>query len=219
MNEKAIVIQQIDNLSKKFYTYDSSSIDKVINKNCKNNCIGKTIKFGVSDYYKTYKEIFNNKEYHILLNDGSLICYYYVFDISNEIIKHCIYYIPAPSETVANYYEYNYDGEEKIDNDVLLEIIEILKKYIRIDYSLEGKKEFVHTNVHLHFGLDNSQIRFPILSKIYPHEFLYFILKYGYESDAAGLEKLDLSNDKKIQLSEQEQKRVYISNVFNGQIL
>ena len=44
--------------------------------------------------------LFDNKKYHILLNDGSLICFYYQFDENGKIVKHCLYYIPAPSENI-----------------------------------------------------------------------------------------------------------------------
>lgn len=216
MNEKFIVVQQIDNLSRFFFNYDNT-ISHTNNINCKNNKVGNLIKFNYLNYVSTYLELVNSKKYHIVLNDVSLICLYYQFDDNNKIIKHCLYYIPSPSENIELAFQSKiYNSMNELDSNIILELCELLEKYIRIDYDLEGKKEFIHTNVHLHYGLTNNKMRIPIYSKIYPEEFVYFILKYVYESDDTRLEKLNLKENKIIELSEIELKRFYLNNKLDN---
>lgn len=215
MSEKQIVIQQIKNISKNFFNYDNL-INHSNNINCKNNKVGNIIKFNIFNYVSTFLQLLNNKSYHILLNDDSLICFFYQFDDDDKIIKHCLYYIPAPSENILLTFQSNtYDSISDLDSNATFELSELLEKYIRIDYDLEGKKEVVHTNVHLHYGLTSNKMRIPIYSKFYPEEFLYFILKYVYESDDIRLEKLNLIENKDAELSEIELKRFYLNNKLN----
>ncbi len=216
MSEKDIVVKQIANIARGFYKYDNL-INKANNKNYKDGKIGELIKFDKDNYYKTFNDLISSNNYHILLNDDSLIHFYYEFDLEGNIIKHCLYYIPSPTENIMLFYQDNPSLiNDLIRNDIIVDIIELLKKYVRIDYDLEGKKEFVHTSVHMHLGIESDYLRFPLYSKVYPEEFIYFILKYIYKSDDEGLEKLDLSAYKKIELSNEELKRFYINNKLDS---
>lgn len=215
MNDKSIIIQQINKLSKLFFKYDL--ITNANNINCKSDKVGNIIKFNTLNYVLVYKQIIDNKKYHILLNDGSLICFYYQFDENGKIVNHCLYYIPAPSENVFSAFQTKfYNSITELDTSTIVELSELLEKYIRIDYDLEGKKEVVHTTVHLHYGINSDKLRLPVYSKVYPEEFVYFILKYVYESDDDNLEKLDLNVSKNIELSELELKRFYLNNTLNN---
>ena len=69
----------------------------------------------------------------------------------------------------------------------------------------------------MHYGLSPNKLRFPIYSKVYPEEFLYFILKYVYESNDIKLEKLNIHEKKSIQLSELEMRRFYINNLLDSE--
>ena len=178
MNEKEIIIQQINNISKNFFNYDSL-ITHSNNINFKNNNIGSLIKFNILNYVSVFNEIIMNKKYHVLLNDNSLICYHYQFDDNGSVAKHCLYYIPSPSENILLAFQSKaYSSIEELD----------------------------------------PQLRFPIYSKVYPEEFLYFILKYVYESDDIKLEKLNIHDKKSIQLSELEMRRFYINNLLDSEI-
>lgn len=216
MNEKSIVIQQISNISKYFFKYDSL-IQRSNNINCKNNKIGNIVKFNFLNYISFFDELVTNQKYHIILNDGSIICFYYEFNQEGSIIKHCLYYLPCPSEKVEMEFKLNgYNHVDEIEPNILLLLSELLEKYIRIDYSLEGKKDYVHTNVHLHYGYTDNKLRFPLYSKVYPEEFLYFILKYVYLSDDDRLENLNLGENKNIELSDLELKRFFLNNKLDS---
>ena len=93
------MIQQINELSRYFFNYDNH-INQVNNINFKNAKIGSLFKFNCLSYVSVYLDIVNNRKYHLLLNDGSVICFYYLFDTSNNIQKHSLYYIPVPSENI-----------------------------------------------------------------------------------------------------------------------
>lgn len=215
MSDKSIVIQQINNLSKSFFKCNLIAVAN--NINCKNDKVGNIIKFNILNYVSAYNQIFDNRKYHILLSDGSLICFYYQFDVVGNILKHCLYYIPSPSENIFSAFELsNYGSINELNKNIIIELSELLEKYIRIDYDLEGKKEFVHTTVHLHYGLTHDKMRLPIYSKVYPEEFIYFILKYVYESDDDNLEDFNLNKNKNAELSEKELKRFYLSNIFDN---
>lgn len=218
MNEKEIIIQQINNISKNFFNYDSL-ITHSNNINFKNNNIGSLIKFNILNYVSVFNEIIMNKKYHVLLNDNSLICYHYQFDDNGSVAKHCLYYIPSPSENILLAFQSKaYSSIEELDPQLLADLMEIMERYIRIDYDVDGKKEIIHTNVHMHYGISPNKLRFPIYSKVYPEEFLYFILKYVYESDDIKLEKLNIHDKKSIQLSELEMRRFYINNLLDSEI-
>lgn len=217
MNEKSIIIKQINELSKNFFNFDNH-INKVNNINFKNNEIGSLIKFNYFSYVSIYLEILNNEKYHLLLNDGSLICFYYLFDNLNKIKKHSLYYIPAPSEELLQKFNSQVISSlNELSQENLIELSNLLEKNIRIDYDLEGKKEFTHTNVHLHYGINKDKIRFPIYSKVYPEEFVYFVLKYVYDSDDDRIENLNLKEPKSIELENSEMKRIYINNMLDSE--
>lgn len=216
INEKNIVIQQIDELSRNFYNYDNL-INCVNNINFKNKKIGSIFKFNYLSYVSVYSEIVNNNKYHLLLNDGSIICFYYQFDYSNNIQKHSLYYIPMPSENIIQKFgSQAISSIDELSPEILVELYDLLEKCIRIDYDLEGKKNFTHTNVHLHYGINEDKIRFPIYSKVYPEEFVYFILKYVYESDDERLEKLNLKEAKSKELEDFEMNRFYLNNILDS---
>lgn len=218
MSEKNIIIQQINNISKNFFNYDNLIIHS-ININCKNNIIGSLVKFNILNYVSIFNEIITKRKYHVLLNDNSLICYHYQFDDCGNIIKHCLYYIPAPSENILLAFQTKtYSSIEELDSQLIAELMEKMEKYIRIDYDVKGKKEIIHTSVHMHYGINSNKLRFPICSKVYPEEFLYFILKYVYESDDVNLEKLNLHEKKCVQLSDLERKKIYINNLLDSDI-
>ncbi len=217
MSDKSIVINQIDNLSKYFFKY--SLINKSNNINCKDDKVGNIIKFNILNYISIYTELVDNKKYHIMLNDNSLICFYYQFDKNEKIIKHCLYYFPSPSEDIYSLFQSKvYNSLNELEVKTVVELSQLLEKYIRIDYDLEGKKEIVHTSVHLHYGLTSDKLRIPIYSKVYPEEFVYFILKYVYESDDKNLESLNLNVSKNAELSELELQRFYLQNTLNAKI-
>lgn len=208
ISEKNIVISQINNLANKFYSFDSF-IYIVNNINNKNNKIGEKIKFSYENYYDNYIYLVNNQKIHIILQDGSIISFYYKFSSNDDIIEHSLYYIPAPSEDVKNYY----DGMEK-DIDIRLLLYKNMENYIRIDYDPDSQRDYNHSKVHFHFGIKNETLRFPSQSKWYPEEFVFFVLKYIYGSEEGGLNNLSFINNKKSELSECEEKRIFIHNNY-----
>lgn len=147
----------------------------------RNDEIGeRTNKFTHVNYHEVYKIMLEEKKYNILINDESMISFYYMFDEEGKIIHHNLSYIPSIDSDI-------YLGEDiTLENQVL--ISKIANNYIRIDYDKTGKKEIVHTDIHMHFGiypkdesLTNSELRIPVEGILFPYEFMYIIFKYFYE--------------------------------------
>lgn len=140
----------------------------------------RTGKFTQVTYPDLYKELLLNEKYHLLINDESVISFYYLFDENKKIKKHNLSFIPSLDMDV-------YLADEISLNDRIL-ILQNTNNYLRIDYDSKGKKDIVHTDVHMHYGIfhteyekDYSELRIPFEGVLYPYEFIYIILKYIYE--------------------------------------
>lgn len=149
----------------------------------------RTGKFTQITYPDLYKELLMSEKYHILINDESIISFYYLFDEDKKIKKHNLSFIPSLDMEI-----YLAD-EPSIDDRIL--ILQNTNNYLRIDYDPTGKKEIVHTDVHMHFGIFHtenekqySELRIPLEGVIYPNEFIYIILKYIYEVEDSAVDFL-----------------------------
>lgn len=145
-----------------------------------------------NNYSESTRKMIENVEYTILLTDLSIISIYYVFDkISENIIYGNLSFIPFK------------DSNEDLMSE---------SKYIRIDYDNCGRKEYVHTLVHMHFSTYKNNVRIPLDHVVTPVEFVYIILKYFYEIDDPLLEKQDYSEKiNAVVLSKNESKKLKIS--------
>lgn len=142
----------------------------------------RTNKFTHSNYHEVYKTMLEEEEFNILINDESMISLYYMFNEDGKIKQHNLSYIPS------------IDMEIYLCENISLENQIIISRnannYIRIDYDKTGKKEIVHTDIHLHFGiyakeenLANYEFRIPMEGILFPYEFIYIIFKYLYGLD------------------------------------
>lgn len=171
----------------------------------------KVEKMNYYNYHDKYFKMLDEKNYNILFNDESLLCFYYLFDKNNKIRQHNLYYIP--SIDVGIYKEENISLEEKVL------IAKCCNNYIRIDYDLQGKQDIIHTDVHMHFGiypgeeiLGSYELRIPCEGLLYPYEFIYIISKYLYNANCNDLEfLLKKKYHKKILLEENEKNKFILS--------
>jgi hypothetical protein len=153
----------------------------------------------------------DEKKYNILINDESMISFYYQFEEDGRIKHHNLSYLPSIDSDI--YFEENIT----LENQLL--ISKILNNYIRIDYDKTGKKEIVHTDVHMHFGiypkevsLANNEFRIPMEGILFPYEFIYIICKYFYEvADDYVSFLLEGKYSKSICLEQNEKDKIVLS--------
>jgi hypothetical protein len=174
----------------------------------------RTNKFTHSNFHEVYKEMLEEKKYNILINDESMISFHYLFDERGKIRLHNLSYIPSLDMEI-------YLSENlSLENQIL--ISKSANNYIRIDYDRTGKKEIVHTDVHMHFGIfpkeeregcmSNSEFRIPVEGILYPYEFIYIILKYFYKvEDDYLFSLLEEKYSKSVCLEEKEGDKLILS--------
>lgn len=140
----------------------------------------RTNKFTHINYPEVYKTMLEERKYNILTYDESIVSFYYLFDEYGKIKHHNLSFIPSIDSEI-------YLAEKiSLENQIL--ISKSANNYLRIDYDRTGKKEIVHTDVHMHFGiypkeesLANFEFRIPMEGILFPYEFIYIIFKYFYE--------------------------------------
>jgi len=103
-----------------------------------------------------------------------------MFNQDGKVKHHNLSYIPSID------FEIYLEENISMENQIL--ISKSANNYIRIDYDRTGKKQIVHTDIHMHFGiypreesLTNSEFRIPMEGILFPYEFMYIIFKYFYE--------------------------------------
>lgn len=121
--------------------------------------IGKSIKINYNNYREEFYLVSKDNPIPILLADGSMIFFDYVFDEDGTIVEHHLSYLPSPTE------------KDSLEST--------LSKIIRIDYEQEGFIPNVHSYTHLHSG-KNSSYRFTVENIVYPLEFIAFIILTNY---------------------------------------
>ncbi|MCM2588091.1 DUF2290 domain-containing protein [Rossellomorea marisflavi] len=178
-NEYEVVCRQIMNL----YLVQERipSINDVNIFNINEFEIGeRTNKLTQNTYPDVYKELLEEKKYNILINDESIISFHYLFDDKNNIKKHSLSFIPSLDLEIA------LSDELTLENRLI--ILQNTNNYLRIDFDLTGKKNIVHTDVHMHYGIfhteyekEFSEFRIPLEGIFYPNEFIYLVFKYIYD--------------------------------------
>ena len=122
--------------------------------------LGENIKLSYNNYIDEFYVASKNNVIPVLLKDGSMIFFHYIFDNNGIVIEHHIAFLPYPSE------------DEPLEN--------ILSKIIRIDYEQQGYKPNVHSYTHMHHGKFSSY-RFTVENIVYPLEFIAYIMKTNYD--------------------------------------
>lgn len=122
--------------------------------------LGKNIKLNYNNYVDEFYIASKNNVIPVLLKDGSMIFFNYIFNEEGIVAEHHISFLPYPNEEVP------------LEN--------ILSKIIRIDYEKLGYKPNVHSYTHMHHGRFSSY-RFTVENIVYPLEFIAYILKTNYD--------------------------------------
>lgn len=123
------------------------------------NIIGENVKINHNYYREDFFNTSKDKRIHILMRDGSMIFFQYLFDKNGKILEHHLTFYPIPKE------------DDTIDLT--------LSKMIRIDFEETGYKPCSHSLVHLHNGKFSS-FRFALGNMVSPLEFLSFIMIHLY---------------------------------------
>lgn len=187
-SEYQIVKSQIEHL---YVIQENIPIINAVNCwNVKGRQIGeRTNKLTLENYHEVYKKMLEENEFHLLMNDESIISFYYLFDENGKIYQHSLSYIPSLDIEIY--------ASDTLSLENHISISRTANNYIRIDYDKIGKKNIVHTDVHMHFGVFHkqdhmsfSELRIPMEGILFPYEFIYVITKYLYDVDDEFLTKL-----------------------------
>jgi hypothetical protein len=179
-NDYEIVNRQIMNL---YMVQERIPIINDVNiYNVSGNEIGeRTNKLTQITYPDVYKELLEERKYNILINDESIISFHYLFE-DKKIKKHSLSFIPSLD------LEITLSDEQTLENRLV--ILQNTNNYLRIDYDITGKREIVHTDVHMHYGIfhtehekEYKELRIPLEGIFFPNEFIYLIFKYVYDLD------------------------------------
>lgn len=213
-SQKDIVINQLTNL----YLVQEKipNINNIVIPEIKEDSVGRrTPKFSIRTYVEVYRDMLLSEKYNLLLNDDSLIDFYYEFDDEGNIKGHNLSFIPGLDADIS----LRDDMYINIEDQLMVSIT--AANYLRIDYDLKGKKNIVHTDVHMHYGLFErgekgegvlSELRIPLEGVLFPYEFIYIVLKYIYEVNDDYLEfLLDVKYNKKHCLEECEFDKLVLS--------
>lgn len=124
-------------------------------------------RFKIDNYCDIFCKEKNNGNYCIRLSDGSLINYIYYFD-NKDLIGMKAEFIPC--------FESEMFKDKSISN--------VLSKYFRIDWEIEGYIPYIHPLVHFHNSYERDSLRISMEYEVLPSEFVYIILKYIYGKDS-----------------------------------
>ncbi|MEK4236195.1 DUF2290 domain-containing protein [Paenibacillus sp. FSL H7-0714] len=202
MTDYQIVKKQIEHL---YIIQEHVPIINAVNCwNVKGRQIGeRTNKLTLENYHEVYKKMLEEQEFHLLINDESVISLFYLFDENGKVSQHSLSYIPSLDIEIY--------ASDTLSLENHISISRTANNYIRIDYDKTGKKDVVHTDVHMHFGIfhkqnhmSSSELRIPLEGILFPYEFIYIILKYLYDVEDEFLTAL--FEDKYIKFSCLEKK-------------
>lgn len=182
MNATKISMVEIVNPCRMIKKIDGTEKYYEIGKKCE--------RITVSSYIESHKKMLDSNDYSILLNDFSIVTFYYQFDEDKQL-KYCsLDFVPY------------YENENELINN----------RYIRVDYEELGHIDFHHPFSHLHFTINKNEVRLPFDHVVTPNEFLYILLVYVYHLDDKEIKLLDLKSKISLQvLSKEELKKLHIA--------
>lgn len=189
------------------FIYQNYSKSEGIIMNCDyphqhDNWIGNSsCRISRENFINDFDNLFNENNYLIQFEDGSLISIIYYFDNDDNLDKFEISFIP--------YYDSSYLKNKDIHS--------VISRYIRIDFDKVGYSPMQHTLIHLHNNLERDGLRIPVSKPIYPSEFLYLIIRYYYNFDFCILCKRihNLSELSQIELLTNEEKKLFYLLINN----
>jgi hypothetical protein len=133
-----------------------------------------------------YCALIENKQYSILLNDGSFFQISYSLK-RNKIIKHRLCWYPSPIRISTEDLQNSNISDLILDKMDSLDLNEFKNRSpIRFDYAPDQKSE-EHAEVHLH--INEESCRIPVKSPLCLRKFICFIINNFYE-DIKKLESL-----------------------------
>ena len=140
--------------------------------------------FHDGDYTKSFIVASENRDFDIMLEDGSLfqftsrnendIHYSFLHRIENNLSFDEFYDIYATDEnidTIEQDYEYYLAGDKE----------KLYTCPIRYDVAESEYKEIYHAYAHLHIGID-TDIRIPVDKVLSPMHFVDFVIKHMYKT-------------------------------------
>ena len=194
-NDRKIIFNQLSNIYINYKKYDI-----LMSVNYPSFKPIPKYRFNIYNYEEKFYEMYDKGHYSIVLYDYSMIVFDYRFDENDYIISHSLSFIP-------NIIKENDLIEE---NEIEKEKVNMLSKYLRVDFTEEGFSEYHHSKVHFHLGIFNNDLRITSQCILYPNEFLYIILKYYYKDDSDFTNNLLIISNKACHLTENEQTKLRI---------
>jgi hypothetical protein len=171
--------------------------------------IGQTIRLNQDNYIQELEEYKRTNKNFIKLKDNSIIGFNYIFNDKGKVLSHNLYYY----KDIVDEETFLILNDEKSIEDYISHFNRELFKSIRIDYDVTGFKEYHHSKVHIHFGLDSEQIRIPVGYYLYPNEFVFMILKYIYKDSDDSLKSINkFKKGKRVfELLEKEREKFFLT--------
>lgn len=128
-------------------------------------------------YDEVYRALADSGSYNIMMLDGAMLVFQYVFDLG-KINKHTLSYFPSPNlESFQN--EPEIYEQDEIYADILSR--RIVPFPIRFDFDSSTYEEVSHPYSHLTLG-QYKNCRIPVCSPVPPFVFGGFILRNFYNT-------------------------------------
>ena len=126
-------------------------------------------------YQETYQTMKDNGSYNMLLIDGALIQFRYLFQ-RRKLLKHMLAFYPSPFLL-----DYENHHEAYQNNLLYADAIaqNIVNAPIRFDYDDGNFEEYVHPKSHFTIG-QYQNCRIPVKGGLTPYRFLNIILRSFY---------------------------------------
>lgn len=161
-----------------------------------------------------YCSLVDNKQYSIMLSDGSLIQISYNLK-RNKVVKHRLCWYPAPVSLDVSILEESSASDYILDKMSDASIDEfIIRSPIRFDYD---PKEASETHPESHMHISNENCRIPVRTPLCLRKFIKFIVSNFYP-DIEGIDRLvntGIHWPSEDRLTENQKKNFHI-NIFEA---
>lgn len=164
--------------------------------------------------FSEYCSLVENRQYSMLLNDGSFFQISYTLERS-KIVKHRLCWYPCPIELDTSILDENDISDIVLDKMQSVDLSSLkCRSPMRFDYAPIQTK-IGHSSVHLHLSEENCRI--PVKTPLCLRQFMAFIVTHFFEvlspdkslySDIVTWDSIDT-------LSDLEKKSLHI-NIFKG---
>lgn len=126
-------------------------------------------------YNEIYETLRTNRDFNMLLIDGSMILLRYIF-AKKTLLKHILSYYPPPTLSELQQ-ETDIDDQNGLLSDIFSNSIVTVP--MRFDYDPSTFKDYSHPNSHFSIG-GYKNCRIPVAGALMPYNFINLILRAFY---------------------------------------